>query len=336
MARTYQEAVRNGVAAAGRLHRQVDARARLEAEPGALDVFGLIDGLDIPLMLRPLKGLLGAFLNDPVPGILITTERPLSIQRFTAAHELGHSLLGHQPSLDDEDQILRRAPAGADARTGYQETEADAFAAALLMPRWLMTAHAARQGWLEVDLARPEVVYQLSLRLGVSYEATVRTLERYGMIDADIRSTLLQTRPRALKAALLGDFTPPSYHGDVWLLTEKDQGGRIEGSHNDLFVIRLAELGAAGYLWDFETLAASGFSIVHDTRIPMDARTVGGPDLRQVLATPVDGALGRLELSQRRPWTNGAPLAALSLPFDLTGPEPAGLSRAERRRLLAA
>ena len=56
MARTYQEAVRNGVAAAGRLHRQFDLRARLEAEPGAVDVFDLIAALDTPLMVRPSTG----------------------------------------------------------------------------------------------------------------------------------------------------------------------------------------------------------------------------------------------------------------------------------------
>lgn len=283
MARTYQEAVRNGVAAAGRLHRQFDLRARLEAEPGAVDVFDLIAALDTPLMVRPLDGLLGAFVNVPIPGIMITTQRPLSIQRFTAAHELGHSTLRHQPSLDDEAQVLRRAP-GRDLSPGFQETEADAFAAALLMPRWLITAHCARQGWRAVDLERPQVVYQLALRLGVSFEAMTRTLERYDLLDAGRRQTILATRPRTLKVELLGDFTPPSYHGDVWLLTEKDQGGRIDGSRGDLFVIRVRELGSAGYLWDFDTLQASGLVVLRDTRFVGPRDSVGDQVEREVLA----------------------------------------------------
>ena len=89
MARTYAEAVRNGTAAASKLLRRLDWQAKLEAEPGAVDIFAIIAELDLPLMLRPLKGLLGAFLKVPTPGILVTTQRPLSIQRFTAAHELG-------------------------------------------------------------------------------------------------------------------------------------------------------------------------------------------------------------------------------------------------------
>jgi hypothetical protein len=336
MARSYAEAVRNGTAAASRLQRRLDLRARLEAELGAVDVFGLIAELDVPLMVRPLKGLLGAFLNTPVAGILVTTERPLSIQRFTAAHELGHCIMGHQPSLDDEDQILRRANSQSDARVGYQETEADAFAVALMMPRWLILAHCARQAWRVDDLAQPSVVYQLSVRLGASYEATVWTLERYSLIDSRRRAALLQTRPRALKAALLEDFTPPSYRGDVWQLTEKDQGGRIEGSRNDLFVIKLPELGSAGYLWDFDTLAQSGFSIVRDTRLAQTHDGVGDPSVRRVLAAPDSDARGLLHLEQRRPWLTDAPVAVLTLPFDLTGPEQIGLSRAERRQLLAA
>lgn len=336
MARSYADAVRNGTAAASRLQRRLDLRGRLEAELGAVDVFGVIAELDVPLMVRPLKGLLGAFLNTPIAGILVTTERPLSIQRFTAAHELGHYLMAHQPSLDDEDQILRRANSQNDARLGYQETEADAFAVALMMPRWLILAHCARQAWRVDDLTQPSVVYQLSVRLGASYEATVWTLERYSLIDATRRAALLQTRPRALKAALLEDFTPPSYRGDVWLLTEKDQGGRIEGSSNDLFVIKLPELGSAGYLWDFDTLAQSGFSIVRDTRLSQTHDGVGDPTVRRVLAAPDNDARGLLHLEQRRPWLTDAPVAVLTLPFDLTGPEQSGLSRAERRQLLAA
>jgi len=336
MARSYVEAVRNGTIAASRLQRRLDVQARLEAEPNAVDVFGLIVELDLPLMIRPLKGLLGAFLNTPTPGILVTTERPLSIQRFTAAHELGHCMMAHQPSLDDEDQILRRGPLQNDARNGYQETEADAFAVALMMPKWLILCHCARQGWRIAELKRPDVVYQLSIRLGASYEATARTLERYTLIDAPTRVELLQTRPKTLKAALLEDFAPTSYRGDVWLLTEKDQGGRIEGSRNDLFVLRLSELGAAGYLWDFDTLTRSGFSIVRDTRLPQDGNGVGDPNMRRVVAAPDDDARGLLSLEQRRPWLNHAPLSVMTLPFDLTGPEESGLSRAERRQLLAA
>lgn len=68
MARTYQEAVRNGVAAAGRLHRRFDLRAQLEAKPGAVDVFDLIAALDTPLMVRPWTGCWGPSSTSPFQG----------------------------------------------------------------------------------------------------------------------------------------------------------------------------------------------------------------------------------------------------------------------------
>lgn len=340
MARTREEATRNGAQAAGQLQRRLDLRTRQDGVPSAIDIFGVIATLDLPLMIRPLKGLLGAFLTDPAPGILVTTERPLNIQRFTAAHELGHYVLKHLPSLDDEDQILRRGPLPQDARTGFQETEADAFAVALMMPKWLIHAHCARQGWRMPELQQAEIVYQLSLRLGASYEATTRTLERYALIDASTRARLLDMPRRDLKAALLADFKPINYKGNVWLLTERDQGGSIDGSRNDLFVLRLPELGAAGYLWDFDTLVLSGFTVVRDARSHLEAgadpAAVGGANLRRVVASPPEDARGELRLEQKRPWLPDTAIETLSFAFDLTGPEENGLSRAERRERLAA
>ena len=182
MAQDYAGAVRAGAMAASRLHRDLGLRDASDGAGGAIDVFAAIYQLDLPLMLRPLKGLMGAFLNDPCPGILIGTGWRMNIQRFTAAHELGHCILKHRPSLDDEDQILRRVPLSVDARNDYQETEADAFAVGFMLPKWLIVGHCARQGWRTVDLLRPEVVYQLPLRVGDG----TRLVLRHGdiMLDA--------------------------------------------------------------------------------------------------------------------------------------------------------
>jgi hypothetical protein len=171
----YPTAVRVGAQAAARLHQRLPIRREVEARGGNVDVFGAIHGLDLPLLLRPLRGLLGAYLSDPAPGVLVTTQRPMSIQRFTAAHELGHFALSHQPSLDDE-SILRRMPVSGQPAGDFQEIEADAFAVAFMMPRWLVGWHAARQGWTADHFKQPNMVYQLALRMGASYEATCWTL----------------------------------------------------------------------------------------------------------------------------------------------------------------
>jgi hypothetical protein len=251
MASDYASAVRAGTMAAGRLHRELDTRALIETQGGSVDVFGAIHAVGLPLLLRPLKGLLGAYLSAPAPGVLVTTERPMSIQRFTAAHELGHFSMRHEPSLDDE-SILRRMPMSPEPGNNFEETEADAFAIAFMMPKWLVLAHSARQGWQIDHFRRPNVVYQLSLRIGASYEATCRTLVRYNLISPSVMTDLLRTQPRSLKVDLLKDYRPDNYRGDVWLLTERDAGSRIDGSRNDLFVLQLEEHSGGGYLWDLD------------------------------------------------------------------------------------
>ncbi|WP_239025787.1 ImmA/IrrE family metallo-endopeptidase [Sphingomonas paeninsulae] len=287
------------------------------------------------MLLRPLRGLLGAFLNEPIPGILVTTERSMSIQRFTAAHELGHFSLDHQPSLDDE-SILRRMPSSPEPTADFQETEADSFAIAFMMPKWLILAHCTRQDWRVTDLRRPEVAYQLSLRMGASYEATCRTLVRYELITFADMQGLRQTEPRLLKTKLLVDFHPADYRRDVWLLTERDEGTRIDGSRNDLFVLRLTEHSNGGYVWNFDQLVASGFAIVKDERVAADTDVIGSPVVRQVTAAPELAARGHLLIEEFRPWQPSPSLTQLTLDIDLTGPEEEGLSRAERRRLLEA
>ncbi|MEM7668194.1 MAG: ImmA/IrrE family metallo-endopeptidase [Pseudomonadota bacterium] len=336
MATPYANAVRKGAMAAGRLHRRFGLRERLEASGGSVNVFSLISQLDLPLMLRPLDGLLGAYFNVPTKGILVTTQRRLSIQRFTAAHELGHCELDHQISLDNEDSMLRRMPASFRPAIDQQEVEADGFATALLMPKWLLAIHMKRQGWTQTDLRRPSVVYQFSLRLGVSYEALCWTMVRLRMLQQKDARALLQVPRRDLKQALLAEYRPQDYRGDVWLLTERDAGGLVDGSRNDLFVLKLTEHSNGGYLWNIDELRASGFVIVQNSVEAADQRSVGDPGLRRVTACPPDEFRGRMVLEETRPWDVSQRLTRLELEMDMSGPEEEGLSRAERRRRLEA
>jgi Zn-dependent peptidase ImmA (M78 family) len=336
VAQNYAGAVRAGAMAAARIHRDMTLKETIEARGGNVDVFKAIHQLDVTLLLRPLKGLLGAFLNEPSPGILVTTERPMSIQRFTAAHELGHYIMKHEPSLDDE-SMLRRMPINAQPASDLQEVEADAFATAFMLPAWLLGWHMMRQGWTVENFRRPSTVYQFALRLGASYEATCWTLVRNNLIDRKLARELLLTKPRELKAGLLEPYEPENYRGDVWLLTEKDADTRIDGSRNDHFVLRLKEHSGGGYLWDMDQLNASGFAIVREELEAVDGDGVGGPVVRRVTAQPTSSYRGTMAIDERRPWDlDDAPLTSLEVEFDLTGPEEEGLSRAERRDLLEA
>jgi IrrE N-terminal-like domain len=338
MADTYVEAVRNGTMAAARLHVQSHTRTAMQRFGGNIDVFGTAVGEHLPLLLRPLKGLLGAYVPEPMPGVLVTTQRPLSIQRFTAAHELGHFKMRHRPSFDDENLLRRMAMTNLSKSSDpdFQETEADAFAVAFLMPKWLIEWHCERQRWLARDLVQPPIVYQLSLRLGTSYEATSWTLQRHNLISSSAGNTLRSVRPRQLKVALLQDHRPTNYRGDVWLLTERDAETRIDGSRNDHFVLRLNERSGGGYLWDIDELRASGFAILRDDRENPDPSGIGGPVIRHVTAGMESAARGQVSINEYRPWQPTAPISRVTLNYDFTGPEEEGLSRAERRQLLEA
>ena len=175
MPANYRDAVIQGVQAATSLHEKLGLRKTWKNN-GCIDVFKAIGDQDYVLLFRPLKGLLGLSMQEPMPGVLVTTQRPLSIQRYTAAHELGHLEMGHDFSLDTEKNI--NSPWGK-TRAELQEVSANIFGAEFLMPRWFLTQEMNRHSWKGKDLEDPMIIYQMSLRLGTSYEALIRTLNRY-------------------------------------------------------------------------------------------------------------------------------------------------------------
>jgi Zn-dependent peptidase ImmA (M78 family) len=329
-------AILTGAKAAHTLHRDLGIREQVERSGGGrVDVFGVIAKLGATLMFQPLDKLLGAYLPGEEAGVLITTKRPLPVQRFTGAHELGHLYMHHEPSLDD-DNILRRAPFSAGGRHSRQEREADAFASMFLTPAWLLALNIERQGLTARDLSHPPNVYQASLRLGTSYRATCYALERHKVIGRDQRERLIDVEPKEIKQQLLAGYEPPDWRSDVWLLTERDQEALIEGGRNDLFVVRLRENSGAGYLWNFDQLRDAGFALVNDDREEGNPEAIGGVLTRKVTARSDDRVQGQVVLQEARPWMADAPLHELLLRYDLRGPESPGMWEPELQRVLQA
>jgi hypothetical protein len=128
-----REAILTGGREAARLHATLGSQEELNETRGPVDVFGALLKNKVAVIFRPLKGLLGAYLTKPATGVIISTQRPLQVQRFTGAHELGHIAMRHSISLDGEEILL-----SPDDLTA-QEMQANAFASEFLMPRWLCT-----------------------------------------------------------------------------------------------------------------------------------------------------------------------------------------------------
>lgn len=328
-------AILRGTDAAAKVHRELGARDRLEASGNRVDVFAAFAAKDIPLLLRPLDGLLGAYLKEPSPGVIVSTKRPLSVQRFTAAHELGHFVLDHNPSLDDEG-LLRRTPFSGRPSYDLQELEADAFASTLLLPMWLFREYMRRYGWTRSDFEKPEVVYQLALRAGASYEATCFALKQHRAIDDHVCQQLLDSTRKSLKQRLLQGHTPENWYPDVWLLTERDSGAPVLGSRGDFVQFQLLEHSNGGFLWDVSTLANAGFQIISDAyQSQAQEVRVGATATRTITARSTVVRLGHVTLAESRPWlAQGQPLHEFEFSFAFADPSATGLVPAMRERRL--
>jgi Zn-dependent peptidase ImmA (M78 family) len=335
----FREAVLEATLQAANLHRTLSSESNQTSRDSGVDIFRIIQQNNIFLFFKKLEGLLGAYLPIATdPGILITTERSLAIQRFTAAHELGHAILRHGLGIDDEG-ILKRSPFGKQTYDA-KEMGADTFASMFLMPDWLISAIAARHGWSHTSITQPDNVYQMSLRLGVSYEALVRTLQRHGMLNSTEGNLLLKMPVKQIKQRLLSlETSKPlpisNWRSNVWLLTEADQAIKVVGEPDDLFIVRLREKSTAGYLWNMEQVRDAGFNVVADRReAALD--DVVGQDVTRILTAhisePVSGALS---LPQARPWNPADTVATFSFSYDFKGRE-VGVSRFFRETQVAA
>jgi Zn-dependent peptidase ImmA (M78 family) len=325
---TRRDAVLNGTTRAAELHAELGLRDRLKAGDRPVDVLEAISTIGLLVLFRPLNSLLGAYVPTARgAGMLVTTQRTLHIQRFTAAHELGHHVLSHQAVSLDEDVgfVARGEQAGHDSR----EIEADAFAAEFLLPKWLIVAHARRHQWGKSDLARANNAYQLSLRLGASYSATCWALASNGIIDRATARQLVSTAPKDSKQRAIPDLEPDSWHLDVWLLSENDRGVQVLGGPDDLLVLALKEHMASGYTWDVGAVASAGLTIEKDERDETAVTAIGAPITRRLV---VQGpASGRLRLEEKRLWDKRQDsINTFELDLALLGSESEGLPRATR------
>ena len=240
-----------GAIAAEKIQKILEVRERIVATHERVDVFDALAWLDVRVIFKPLDGLLGAYIRGDQPGAMISTKRPLSVQRFTAAHELGHAIMNHEPSLDSPNVLRRaaysqKAPKISGFASYLQEIEADAFAGAFLLPNWLITHHAQKHGWSRSDLTREETVYQLALRCGASYQATVWALERNNIINPAAREQLIEVKPKQIKQRLGHVREAAETRNDAWVLNEGDDRADLAISVGDTITVDLRQQAGAG------------------------------------------------------------------------------------------
>ena len=99
-----------------------------------VDVFSICEEVGLWLAFLPMDGLLGAFVPEGAGGVMITNRRPITVQRYTAAHELGHWRLERPHgralalALDGEEHIFGATSYNGNAGTGVRGKSLDAAA----------------------------------------------------------------------------------------------------------------------------------------------------------------------------------------------------------------
>src|SRR5262249_50331437 len=152
---------------------------------------------------------------------------------------------------------------------------------------WLYIHHARRHQWGQQALRDAQRAYQLSLRMGASFDATCWGLQGHQILPRDAADALREVEPKKMKlAALAGRAELSDPWADVWVVDERDDGLRFEGGPNDVVIFRCREKAGAGYLWDEAVLEAQGFEILADEREQPDGDVCGG-EVTRVLVTRV-------------------------------------------------
>lgn len=224
--------------------------------------------------------------------------------------------MGHEASLDDE-RLISLAPR-EQPHGNLQEIEADAFASEFLMPRWLVAAQVRRQRWTTAALRTPGIVYQLSLRLGVSYQAMCWALAGHQAIPRSDAQRLADVPPKTAKLnALRGPFLSNSW-ANVWSLTPNDSGLTLIGTPDDVIQIELRERASAGLTWNVEAATAQGFQILDDEQRAENG--IGGLGVRRLVIK--GSGKGDLRLKECRQWdSHSKPSTTFDVRYSLEGRE---------------
>lgn len=271
-----------------------------------IDPFRIAQSASVIVMLRPLEKLLGAFIREEdQPGILVNSERPAGLIQMTCAHELGHFFLGHGTTTDDHLDYGKAA--------NKIEQEADWFAYSLVAPRWAVAKIMKRKSWGLADLANPIVLYQLALRLGISYQAAAWSLNRLDLLTRSNVKKALGVQPASIKRELLGK---PIEHAqrDVWLLDETDQDLILEPRVDDQLLVRLKNHTSAGYIWTTDEAASEGFAVEPlmlraSTSKDQDAYIAGEVHYQDYIVSLAQYSLpSQLQLCERKAWNCSEPV----------------------------
>ncbi|MQY27236.1 ImmA/IrrE family metallo-endopeptidase [Nocardia aurantia] len=225
---------------AARLHQQMHT-----PYDRPVDVFGLTQRLGLWLATQPLDHTYGFYLSEgPSAGIVLNSNHPETLQRYTCAHELGHHLLGHGSRTDDSNTVDRNSDDLA-----LKELQAQVFAAALLMPAPLVNRTLQRLGITGVPGA-PDI-YAASRDMAVSYTAALWGLAQLKKLDFGLLRALEKSGAKSAKDALRGGPAVTDARADVWIVDNTDRDA-VHCRVGDEIHLHLPEDLSTGHTWTID------------------------------------------------------------------------------------
>lgn len=232
--------------------------AEIDHVPGTrVDVYAIIARRGVWLSFDPYDDVLGIYQRlDDCAGVSINCRRPTNMQRFTAAHELGHHELGHEFSYDDEAAIEGRV---RDPR----ESQAQTFAASLLMSEVSVEAGLEILG-LDPDRPRlsPMAVYRLGATLGVSYKAMLMQLAVLGKLRWSDLQEYGKSSPIKQRRQLVAPFDLPDSRRQVHSFNLEHNSSTVYIGAEDVLVVELPDPFYGRSTWRLTEASQDGFVVI--------------------------------------------------------------------------
>lgn len=157
-------------------------RSQVRALPVNLEA--VADFLGLTVLTKPLEEEYSGFLAVVEKTIVINSHHSPVRRRFTTAHEIGHYQLHRRKKTDspvfiDQAVYFRRA-SGDDSH--QWEMEANAFAAGLLMPQFLLEEYLEKHP--DADIGKTSGIKQMAEEFEVSRPAMEYRLRNLGFLLA--------------------------------------------------------------------------------------------------------------------------------------------------------
>jgi len=297
----HRDPILEGIREASALHEYCQQKNLINMIAGRIDIINIVNHKQVFVIFKKLKNILGCCIHNPEAGIMITTERSSSIQRFTLAHELGHIQLNHNEDSYDDESIIENDFGFQTVNRSSIEVAATSFANEFLMPKTLIINNLKRMGLKSQNEITASHIYNASLHMGVSYTAACWGMLSQKILSSSKAEEFAKKSKKKIKEEILNGTTLENYHPDVWRIS-KDFTGYIHAGPEDVIVLEVNEQSSGGYIWDIEMFKQKGFKILSEEQCTETERTYGASRKLKIVVQNIIEGDKNFYFHNLRPW----------------------------------